>query len=468
MEDLQGIGIAVFLSWSDGQAVLNIESGPSMSLANTTFHWHCAALKPSNGRNSVPVNRFPEMPENNFVPIDVSTPVAIVGFTTSGLGVARALARYDIPCWVLYNDSMDTALKSRFVKKIYVHDMRPDLLAKALANIAEIAGKKPVLIPTSDKIVEIISENSNLIRDFVSNYITEKEVIYKYNDKNNIHNICEKFNLYYPKSIYLNTKYFELDRISILKFPCIIKPSRKTDSYIRLFNKAYIVSSIDELEKISDKISEHVDGILVQEFIDGQDSEIFFYLAVINSEGEVVNGFSGRKISSWPPGTGNTAACVPAPEQASNLLALTEKFFTDHDICGLCSLEFKRDRKSGKFYVIEPTVARVDAQSELAVLNGINLPLHYYCLSTNQKLPPMRQGPELGWRDSVAVARLPGHSRRVVREAAKSIRFVDALWRVDDPMPYIGRIYQQLLRVPASLKRRFFDLMRKPAQYKGL
>ena len=45
---------------------------------------------------------------------------------------------------------------------------------------------------------------------------------------------------------------------------------------------------------------------------------------------------------------------------------------------GVGSLEFKRDRKTVKFMIVEPTVGRTDAQEEIATLCGVNIPLIAY------------------------------------------------------------------------------------------
>ncbi len=42
------------------------------------------------------------------------------------------------------------------------------------------------------------------------------------------------------------------------------------------------------------------------------------------------------------------------------------------------SMEYKRDRRDGRFHMIEPTVARTDFQEEVATLNGMNIPLASY------------------------------------------------------------------------------------------
>ena len=41
-------------------------------------------------------------------------------------------------------------------------------------------------------------------------------------------------------------------------------------------------------------------------------------------------------------------------------------------------MEYKRDRRDEKFYMVEPTVGRTDYQEEIATLNGVNIPAAAY------------------------------------------------------------------------------------------
>jgi len=56
----------------------------------------------------------------------------------------------------------------------------------------------------------------------------------------------------------------------------------------------------------------------------------------------------------------------------------TKAFFDKTGFVGMCSMEYKQDQRTGKFFMIEPTVGRTDWQEEVASLNGVNIPLAAY------------------------------------------------------------------------------------------
>src|SRR2546421_333726 len=100
--------------------------------------------------------------------------------------------------------------------------------------------------------------------------------------------------------------------------------------------------------------------VIAQVWMEGPDTDITFTLFSCDRRGKLLGLFPGRKLVCSPPAIGNTAVCVPAPEVADELVAPTMQFIDRLGYRGLGSLEFKRDRRSGRSLIIEPTVGRTD------------------------------------------------------------------------------------------------------------
>jgi D-aspartate ligase len=173
-----------------------------------------------------------------------------------------------------------------------------------------------------------------------------------------------------------------------------------------------------------------------QEWIDGADADIYFCLQYRAEDGTTVSSFVGRKLRSWPPQTGSTASCMAAPEAAGEIEPLTTAFFERTRFVGMGSMEFKRDRRTGEFFMIEPTVGRADWQEEVATLNGMNIPLAAYrdALSL-PSLPTESPQRKLIWRDPACYWRsvLAERSFRDERPRGTTVR--SSCWRSDDPLP---------------------------------
>jgi len=145
--------------------------------------------------------------------------------------------------------------------------------------------------------------------------------------------------------------------------------------------------------------------------------------------------------------TGTTALCVAANARVhQTLAALTADFVTSSRYRGIGGLEFKRDRGTGQFVVVEPTVGRVDWQAEIATLCGVNLPAIAYRTALGG---PAEAGvavidTAVAWRSSA------GHRPR--RGALlPGTRLVDGFFRRDDPVP---ALYHHTHRCIGILRRR--------------
>ena len=181
-----------------------------------------------------------------------------------------------------------------------------------------------------------------------------------------------------PRSITVE-RAAHLDALSKLTFPCIVKPAIKNAEYVdRHLARAYKVATRTHAAAVCRLLLSVVPNVVVQEWVEGPDSEIFFCLQYRTAD-KTISSFTGRKLSIWPPDVGVTVSCTAAPEVASILQPLTEAFFMTASFVGLGGMEFKRDTRTGQFLMIEPTVGRADLQEEVATLHGINIPLATYC-----------------------------------------------------------------------------------------
>jgi D-aspartate ligase len=111
--------------------------------------------------------------------------------------------------------------------------------------------------------------------------------------------------------------------------------------------------------------------------------------------------------------------------------ALSRQFIERVGYKGIGSLEFKLDRRDGKFFIIEPTVGRTDWQEEIATLCGANIPLMTYWAEVGQKMRETSRGTEdVVWRSSIEHRVPPGLT-------APHSRVLDGYFRLADPLPGI-------------------------------
>jgi predicted ATP-grasp superfamily ATP-dependent carboligase len=354
------------------------------------------------------------------------TPAVVVGGTLNALGVVRSLARARVPVYLLETTQSCAAGWSRHCK--YVRSPAADgrELIDTLAQLATRLRTRPILILTSDLSVNTVSEHRREIEPLYRVSLPTHDVVRTLADKTLFQAFAEREGFLVPRAVCASSPA-SLEQLDGLQEPLVVKPADKTLVLSgRVTERAIYVATRTEARRVAARMLADAPRVLIQEWIDGHDSDIFFTLFSCDREGNVIGLFPGRKLLCSPPAVGNTALCIAAPEVANELFAPTLRLVQHVCYRGLGSLEFKRDRRTGRFVIIEPTVGRTDWQEEIATLCGVNLPLLTYYSELGETLP-RADGPyeKVAWRSSMEVG----------TEPVRGVRVFDGFARWSDPTP---------------------------------
>lgn len=379
-------------------------------------------------------------------------PAVVVGADVNGLGVVRSLAREGVPTYLADCAGADPAMRTRHPVKIAFSSLAGAAVVEALLALRERFSDDPVLFLTREATVEAVSGAFERIAACYRISLPEAGLMKRLMDKAQFQALAEQHGFAIPRAVCLRGAE-DLARGAALEYPCVLKPIVKTPAYDRLFKKAYKIESPEELRTVVREIAGAAE-MIVQEWIEGGDDCIYFCLQYRERSRGAAISFAGRKLRSWPPATGGTASCMPAPEHEAELVRLTDGFFAAVGFFGIGSIEFKRDSRTGRFMMIEPTVGRTDFQEEIATLNGVNIPYAAYCGELGRALPQARRVPApAAW----AVARIDRWSCAAQHQNRKfpgGLRCYDAFWRADDPLPWCSMTAQRIKARLAALARR--------------
>ena len=213
-------------------------------------------------------------------------------------------------------------------------------------------------------------------------------------------------------------------------FPVIAKPA---DKALVHDGKAPGVARFNSFHEASAGCARLLEAgdILVQEWIEGANDQIYFCLFYRGRKDEMVSMFTGRKLLSSPRDVGLTAWCAAAPDARKTLEFMTRAFCDAVGYSGMGGVEYKWDVINRRFVIIEPTVGRTDMQHEVATLCGVNIPLQAYCHEMELPAPAfVAPRPGAVWRSSLVEflkARPPALAPGAIVH--------DGYWRRDDPMP---------------------------------
>jgi D-aspartate ligase len=363
------------------------------------------------------------------------TPAVVIGADANGLGTIRSLGKAGVPVFVLDDDMRRPGMHSRYARPVVVSAMSGPALIDGLLTLRARLDHRPVLFMTSDAQVRTVSEYRSRLAEAFHLRLPDHSCVCELLHKWSFHRVAERHGFPVPRTIAIREES-DIAGLGAIRFPAVVKPGTKELFSSNRAPRACRVISREQAEALCREVLPAAPDLIVQEWIEGSESDVYFCLQYRATDGVTVRSFTGRKLRSWPPQTGSTASCVAAPEVESILEPLTRGFFDAIRFVGMCSMEFKRDRQIGKFVMVEPTVGRTDWQEEIASLHGVNIPLAAYCYELRLPLPATEEARDpVIWLDPAAYWRsmLVSKSFRDQRPAGAKVK--SACWRRDDPVP---------------------------------
>lgn len=366
----------------------------------------------------------------------------VVGGGLNALGVVRSLGQRGVPVAVVAKGLKAPAMRSRHARRRVVsqsYERLPELLLKVAGEL----GGRPVLFLTEEEAVRVVSSARESVQTACRVRFAPHETMVALTHKDGVQALAEQHGMPIPRAVHLRQRD-DLQQLSALRFPCVLKPGLKHAGYGARFKKAYVVQSAEEAARLFDEISPVLPDLVVQEWIEGADDSIHFCLQYIGADGLPAASFTGRKLRAWPPRIGGTASCMPAPDADAELSRLTAGFFRAVGFQGMGSMEYKRDARDGRFYVVEPTVGRTDFQQEVATVNGVNIPYAAYCHECGLPVPDAEKLPLAIWRE--ATTDRWSEQTQGPHPAFRQFRVRDAYFRGDDLRPWLDQQWHRVVQ----------------------
>jgi D-aspartate ligase len=373
-------------------------------------------------------------------------PAIIIGFELNGLGVARSLARAGIDAIALSSPNWNPAFSTNAAKVIRLGEWSENGLLEGLRKLStELTSRSPIMI-TKDEAVLWVSNNREELEQHYLISLPKRDVVEKLMSKELFSKLALEEGWPTPRTWSVSHHQAVLSAAKEIRYPAIVKPRLKNSQFRNSGSqKAYRVDGTPELLNVYSNISRFEREVIIQEWVGGEDRQVAFCLGYWNKDSKPLALFPGRKLRQFPVECGNTALCEPAPDEwEPKLIELTDSIFRQVGCVGLASMEFKIHPSTDAPYIMEPTIGRTNYQSEIAVINGINLPAIAYYDTVNESVPsilskralrPVKlvdQSAELSsalWYSTHGRLSL----RQWLSDRGGSTSFM--LWRLNDPAP---------------------------------
>lgn len=387
-------------------------------------------------------------------------PALILGFGVHGLAIARSLGRRGIHVESMDIDPTQPHAKSRYCKILHrVESLEDDRLIRSLMAYAESTRVRTALFLTMDRTVPVIARHREMLARHYSFNLPSDATIHSLMDKSALPVFLDHANASYPRTyrIGLDTN---IERIaSDIDYPCIVKPSARAYGF-----KAGVANSLSEFLPLIARAMKHAPELVAQQLIPGADTDVHFCFVYIAKDGTPHATFTGHKIRQLPRGTG-IAASAEALEN-TYLRDETLRLFAIAGYRGFGSSEFRRDPRSGQYYLIEFTVGRTDYNVGCAVANGIDLPYVGYCdlaglspASVGARASRKRRWVELD-REVTGILTQGAFSGSTTLENLRALaqslspRNAFTMYAADDVRPSMVDIWQRLTWLPRAAIRR--------------
>jgi D-aspartate ligase len=303
-------------------------------------------------------------------------PAIVLGDNLTGLGVVRALHPRGVPVFVLDPFFRGRCAKSSWARKIESPCVSSSQILSFLGDLRNRFDKTPVLFPTIDATVQLLSRHRDEIQDY-SFIIPDRHIVDTLLDKARFASYAAENDLRIPATFCIDNEDQLGAILEQVEYPCLLKPSLRDKVYDDAgLRKGFKIACRDELWDAYRQMNHYCPSVVVQQWIEGGDGDIHFCLMYSNNYSRVIASVTGRKIRQYPPECGSTSLAEgrrnDVVEQESR------RIFEQIGFRGIGSMEYKLDSATGQYYITEPTVGRVNLQSYLAVANGVNIPYLTY------------------------------------------------------------------------------------------
>ncbi|MBN1826811.1 MAG: hypothetical protein JW958_11150 [Candidatus Eisenbacteria bacterium] len=316
-------------------------------------------------------------------------PAAIIlGASPNGLSFVRSIGRRGVPVVVMEGPGDLPGLHSRYGIGVRMPDPveRHDFWMETLLSIGRSLPVRPVLIPTGDVHVLMVSrERASLCRYFRF-VLPDEEVVEKLPNKREQYGLAERNGLEAPKTFYPESEEEAIAAGDAVGFPCIVKPYYSHLWKRHKEGKLLEVADREELRRAFAEGARIGQAVMVQEKIPGGDDQLFGLLVYYDRETRPICLFTKRKLRQNPVeyGDGSFQVSVRIPE----LMEMGDRFCRAIGYQGLGGFEWKRDPRDGRYKLIELNPRSVSAES-LTTASGMDIPwIAYRDIGELERLEP--------------------------------------------------------------------------------
>jgi predicted ATP-grasp superfamily ATP-dependent carboligase len=393
-------------------------------------------------------------------------------FLQADLDLLRTLGMAGIPVIVGSSDNGDPTFASRYCRGrcILPSRRRPDALVAAMLDagnqLFSSFGRRIPLMCAQDDWLELLYAHRDRLQEKFLLLLNDQEVAIGLLTKDRFEALARKRDLHVPRSLPWETLCESQGAV-------VAKPRSRSffyDSllYAQLFggeSKAIIFESGSAAASHA-LVERFRDQLTFQEYVRGNDCQLWSFHGFSDERGTVLADFVGRKLRTWPPLTGQSAFIEMVHDEE---LAMHGRRIAEHlPLKGVFKMDFKTDALTGKHFLLEAN-ARFNLWNHLGAVNGVNLmQVAYEYLVAGKRPPPQPYCTETRWiclpHDFRAYRVLAARGELSFFEWISSILFTRTVHKHfawSDPLPFVIICANRFVHMARRLPERIMVRLRK-------
>jgi len=316
-----------------------------------------------------------------------------------GLAVMRGLGRMGVPVYAI-GEPKSVGFHSRYARECLVSpDPHRDseglmCLLLALGRRLKSEGKRTVLFPTRDSVVELIAKEQGVLSQYFICHTPDYDVISRCSDKEAQIQAARETGVPIPCT-YADHELPRLDEDLAkgrLAFPVVLKPKKELPSDLKKKFRAVVIESRAQLDGLVRTVNREGIRFLVQEIIPGADDQLYTFGSCLSRTGDIKACFTGRKLRQFPPRFG--ICRVGESKQVEPIIHDGTKLLRALRFFGISQVEFKFDARDSQYKLMEVN-PRPWVWIGLPIGLSINIPYAHFCDALGvdtplQTMPPKR------------------------------------------------------------------------------
>jgi predicted ATP-grasp superfamily ATP-dependent carboligase len=274
--------------------------------------------------------------------------VIVLGGHIQGLNIVRIYGKIQIDVVLIDKDRLNLAKHSKYCKKFYHTENFLELL---LEFKQKEKYKNWLIVPTNDFQVKILSQNRDILDEHFLVTTDRWEIISNFYNKINTYKLAKELNIPIPWTLF--PKSIEDLKEDNIKYPCIIKPAIMHTFYSQFKKKVFVCKDREELIQNYKKAISVIpkSEIIIQEIIEGDSTNQYSACFYYNKNKSHIS-LVARRTRQHPPDFGN-ATTFAETVNIPILKDMAEKILKRVKYHGLCEVEFKYDKKTKEYKLLE-------------------------------------------------------------------------------------------------------------------